>query len=70
MEWKPIEEYTEGDGMVLVCMSYNLGKGTDEKETIQWVDGMAWGKWVALPLLNYVPDLPTHFMPLPAPPKE
>jgi hypothetical protein len=67
MEWQPIETAPYGTDC-LVCVTHSLGQG--EWETVQWVDAYTdvYG-WGLYPHMPWVPFPPTHWMPLPEPPK-
>jgi uncharacterized protein DUF551 len=67
-EWQPIETAPIDGTDILVCMTHNLS--ADEWETIQWVDYQIPGAyWPVFSNRVDIPFPPTHWMPLPEPPK-
>jgi len=69
MEWKPIETAPKDGTDILVCVTHNLS--ADEWETMQWVDWQVPGmEWPVFTDRIDIPFQPTHWMPLPAPPKQ
>lgn len=68
-QWQPIETAPFDGSDILVCITHNLPG--DEWETIQWVDWQFPGVgWCVFPKRIDIPFPPTHWMPLPAAPKE
>jgi hypothetical protein len=67
-EWQDISTAPKDGTRILVCMTFNLCDG--ELETIQWVDWrLPEFVWPIYRDRIDIPFPPTHWMPLPPPPK-
>lgn len=67
-EWQPIETAPDDGTEILVTVRYNIG--ADEYASSTWVDSiMPDGSWFIYPERIDLPFPPSHWMPLPDPPK-
>lgn len=75
MDWQPIETAPKDGTEILTC-SFEVTQKPDgssliwyDCEVVHWVDYEERGGWWNGDVIRY-PDSPTHWMPLPEPPKD
>jgi hypothetical protein len=70
-EWRGIESAPKEEE-ILVCVTYSLGGAPPEWETMMWVDSdsdIPEFAWIRYQTCVDIPMPPTHWQPLPEPPK-